>query len=323
MVAALAEALPVIQRTPEWIEARQQGIGASEAAAALGLSRWESPYSLWARKLGLVPPVESNLAMEIGAITEPLNAARYAERVGVPVQRRNRLMRSKAFPFLLASLDRRRPDGELVELKWTERGDGYGEPGTDQVPDEALCQGIQQMAVTGAPAVHFSVLFGGRRHEIYTVRRDLDAEATVIERLAAFWQHVVDRTEPPLDASDSTLATLRAIYPRDNGEVLEAGAELTEDLLTLRGVKAAAKALEAQEKALRIRIDAAFGAASEVVMPGIGRATYRAPKDSTVVAWQAIAEALDASQELIAEHTTTKPNSRRLDLRWDQEEKDV
>jgi predicted phage-related endonuclease len=45
---AAAEALPVIQRTPAWVAARREGIGASEAAAAVGLSRWQSPVSLWA-----------------------------------------------------------------------------------------------------------------------------------------------------------------------------------------------------------------------------------------------------------------------------------
>lgn len=112
-MAAIAEALPVVQRTPEWLEARGHGVGASEAAAALGLSRWESKYSLWARKCGLVPPPEPSVAMRVGTALEPMIASLYADQVGMPVRRVNRLLRSKAHPFLLASLDRRRADGRL------------------------------------------------------------------------------------------------------------------------------------------------------------------------------------------------------------------
>ena len=45
----------IVQRTTEWRDARLRGIGSSEAAAAVGYSRWESPARLWAIKLGLVP----------------------------------------------------------------------------------------------------------------------------------------------------------------------------------------------------------------------------------------------------------------------------
>jgi putative phage-type endonuclease len=33
-----------------WLEARQRGIGASDAAAVLGLSGYSSPYSVWYSK---------------------------------------------------------------------------------------------------------------------------------------------------------------------------------------------------------------------------------------------------------------------------------
>lgn len=344
MPRAVSEALPVVQRTPEWLEARQHGIGASEAAAALGLSRWDSPVALWARKLGLVPQPEPSIAMEIGAITEPLNAARYEAATGIPARRVNRLLRSRRFPFLLASLDRRRADGRLVELKWTERADGYGEPGTDEVPDEVLCQVVQQMAVTGADAADVSVLFGGRRHAIYTVTRDLRAEATVIDRLADFWQHVEHRIEPALDGSDATLETLRAIYPHDDGSTLEAGPDLVADLAAYRDAKAEAAELEKWTKELYARITAAIGSATTVIAPGVGTATFKAPKDSTVVDWPAIAVAYRGALERIwagmttaetwpddltrvvadplaieARHTTTKANSRRLTTTWQEE----
>ena len=49
----------------EWLKAREGGIGASEVAAVVGLSKWDSPYSLFLRKTGQVPPIEENDAMRL------------------------------------------------------------------------------------------------------------------------------------------------------------------------------------------------------------------------------------------------------------------
>src|SRR5690606_31410808 len=39
---------------PEWHELRREGVTASEIPVILGLSTWESPWSLWHRKRGLL-----------------------------------------------------------------------------------------------------------------------------------------------------------------------------------------------------------------------------------------------------------------------------
>ena len=36
----------------DWLQVRQQGIGSSDAAAAVGLSPYKSPLQLWAEKTG-------------------------------------------------------------------------------------------------------------------------------------------------------------------------------------------------------------------------------------------------------------------------------
>ena len=282
-MAATAEYLSVVQRTPEWIEARQNGIGASEAAAAAGMSKWESRYSLWARKCGLVPPPETSLAMEIGTLTEPLNAARYAEAVGMPVRRVNRLMRSKSRPFALASLDRRRADGRLVELKWSERAEGYGEPGTDEVPESVACQVTHQMFVAGAESADVSLLTGAREGvRVYTVRWDRDFAEALLDREADLWRHVEDRTEPELDGSDATLDALAAAYPREETpDLLPADGDTAAALAAYLDVSDAIAAHEGNRKALRAALEAAIGTAAGVEARGVGRVTWKATKDRT------------------------------------------
>ena len=50
----------------DWLEHRKKSIGGSDASAVAGLNPWTSPYSVWADKLGLLPPKEENEAMRLG-----------------------------------------------------------------------------------------------------------------------------------------------------------------------------------------------------------------------------------------------------------------
>lgn len=351
-MAAPYEALPVLQRTQGWLDARDDGVGASEAAAALGLSRWESRYSKWGQKLHLVPPPEPTLAMEIGTATEELNAARFEAETGFRTRKVRRLLRSKARPHLLASLDRDVVGEDAVlEEKWTERGEGYGEPGTDEVPDEVLCQVVQQMAVTGRSRAYVSVLFGGRRHGIYVVDRDQVAEEALLEGIDEFWGYVQRRIQPPVDGSDATLRALAAAYPRDSGEELEADEQARRLLAELRLQTDVRDTADGAIAELKAQLQSVMGPASALIAPGIGRVTWKAAKDSEVTDWKALAqvygrtvdtlaselrqhvpslalEGVDVStdeglalvhESLRAIYTTTKPGSRRFLPRWEEE----
>ena len=63
----------------EWLEARRHGITASEIAAVLGLSPYESPYSLYWRKLGELPAQDDTLAMALGRHLESFVAGQFAD----------------------------------------------------------------------------------------------------------------------------------------------------------------------------------------------------------------------------------------------------
>src|SRR5262245_52949583 len=60
-----------------WLEARRKGIGASEIAAVLGISPWESPFSLYWRKVNGWD-YEPSSEMEWGTRLEPVIAEKYA-----------------------------------------------------------------------------------------------------------------------------------------------------------------------------------------------------------------------------------------------------
>ena len=63
----------------EWLAFRRGSIGGSDAGAVIGLSKWETPYSVWADKLGMTAAKEDNEAMRIGRDLEDYVAKRFCE----------------------------------------------------------------------------------------------------------------------------------------------------------------------------------------------------------------------------------------------------
>ena len=55
-----------------WLEERRKSIGGSDAPSIIGLNPWQSPYTVWADKLGKLPPKEDNEAMRLGPLEELL-----------------------------------------------------------------------------------------------------------------------------------------------------------------------------------------------------------------------------------------------------------
>src|SRR5690242_18272977 len=63
---------------PEWLKLRRAGISASEIAAVVGLSPWQSPFSLyWTKVEGW--ETESNAEMSAGTRAEPVIADWFAD----------------------------------------------------------------------------------------------------------------------------------------------------------------------------------------------------------------------------------------------------
>ena len=69
-----------------WLRARHKGIGASDAPAILGQSRFDSPYSVWAKKTQPLLEVQQKTpVMRMGHRLEKEIAASYPlRRIGKP-----------------------------------------------------------------------------------------------------------------------------------------------------------------------------------------------------------------------------------------------
>ena len=96
----------------QWLEERRKGIGGSDAAKVMGLSRWGGPFSVYQDKVnGVKAPVDSE-AVHFGNVLEDVVAQEFSRREGVKVRRRNSMTFSEGYPFMMANIDR-----ELVGAK--------------------------------------------------------------------------------------------------------------------------------------------------------------------------------------------------------------
>jgi putative phage-type endonuclease len=206
----------------EWLEWRRQGVGASDIGALLGLSRYSSPYSLWAEKVGLLPATEESERQWIGREFEPVLAKLVEKRTGLFVSGEQMWCSHPNEPWMRATIDgllhedRAEANGVdpavdfavgLVEFKTD------GRFGWTEIPPNYQAQAQWQMAVTGLPQVVFGVLFAGFKFETFTIERDEADIAFMVERARSFWfDYVVPGAPPPTDGSDATLDALAAIY---------------------------------------------------------------------------------------------------------------
>jgi putative phage-type endonuclease len=214
-------------RSPDWHAARASGIGASEIAAVLGLSPWESRFSLWHRKAGTMPPVEETVVMRLGTVLEaPLAELFAAQHPELRIKRtgtwRSRLRSWQLCnPDRLAS-DRGGPTGRSffgsvpVEIKWAPYSDGWGPAGSDEIPVHYRCQVLWQLDVLGAPFGYLAALVGADYREYY-VEYDPEDCALLRDAGAAFVASLPQGDfpgEPPnIDESGHTFRALKRIHP--------------------------------------------------------------------------------------------------------------
>lgn len=235
-----------------WLAARKNGVGASESAAAIGVSPWETPVELWQRKTGRAADTSENEAMRWGTLLEPLILAEYARTTGRHVHSQQTFVRHPVYPWMFCTLDAFTAGGRLVEVKtasaWAR---GWGLEGTDEVPDHYRVQVHHQMAVTGATEADLVVLVGGQRLQIHPIERDPGLVTAVEDRVGEFWECV--RTDTPPTWGRLTAADLAAVFPRCEGEV-EAPFELYALLSDHARAEADAAASLADVERLKARI---------------------------------------------------------------------
>lgn len=199
--------------SPEWHAARADGVGGSEIAAVMGLSPYESRFSLWHRKQGMVGPVEESDAMYWGKQHEPTICNEFAKRHPEYRVEDSPTFASLERPEQIVNPDRLLygPGGELelLEAKTSRDDEGWGDEGSDTIPVWYWAQVQWYMDALGARRCHVAVLVGLSDYREYVIEYD-EADALAMRAAAAeFMRSVREGERPAIDGHSATYQVLR------------------------------------------------------------------------------------------------------------------
>jgi putative phage-type endonuclease len=206
--------LPECAGRAPWLVARRDGIGGSEVAALVGISEYDTSWSIFNKKTKTEPDVElTGAPIEWGHRLEDVVAQKIAEEIGMVSRFGGGLWANPEKPFLRVTPDRFATKARswkaeaLIECKtagdeteWesgTIRPGGHG-TGAAPLHYQAQCQ--WQMGIIGLKTAYLGCLVMGREREFYVVEIAFDPDwfAELAAEAERFWFENVLTGEPPM-----------------------------------------------------------------------------------------------------------------------------
>ena len=199
----------------EWLRYRKCGIGGSDVAAILGISKWNSAISLWLDKTNQTnEPIEENEAMQWGTIMEPIIRNHFAEVTGKTVVEVKAMLQHPEHPFMLADIDGLTEDDEgnpaILEIKTA--SEYKRSEWENDIPSYYQTQVQHYLCVTGVQKAYVAVLIGGNSFKVYEVDADAEIQAMLIAVEKDFWNRVQNMIRPEMDGSDAAKNLLDSLY---------------------------------------------------------------------------------------------------------------
>lgn len=297
----------------EWKNERRKGIGGSDVAAVLGLSKYRTPLDVYNEKRGLVSEKAITAPMKAGIMLEDTIAQWYMLETNKKVIRDNKIRIHPEYPYLYANLDRiiLPENGEgrgILEIKTSNYfAAKYWE---DEPPTEYVLQIQHYLDITGYKWGEFAVLVGGSDFRRYYIERDDELIHLKNLRIKDFWENHVMAGRPPEPINEEDINKL---YERTvEGKTVEAVPALIREIDRLRDVKAQIKTLEEEEETLQESVKLVLKDADTLLYKGEVLATWKQAKDS-----QKFDEKLFKAEhkDLYEKYLNTKPGSRRFLLK--------
>lgn len=206
----------VFNTREEWLAARKNYIGGSDASACVGLNPYKDNVQLWEEKMGLIEPEDISYREYVQYGTEAEMHIRALFALDYPQYcvdyTDNNMFRNSRYPFMHASLDGELTDQNgrkgILEIKTTNILQSMQwRKWDDQIPDNYFCQILHYLAVTEWEFVVLRAQLKsehGERLKIetrdYFVERE-EVEESIQELVEAeqrFWQHVQNGMRPDL-----------------------------------------------------------------------------------------------------------------------------
>lgn len=203
--------------TDEWLAERRASVGASEVAAVMGLSPFNTALDIYKSKSGIDKHFDPLLAF-VGHASEPIMHEWVEKFSGVPVKLEPAFMaRSVAFPFLHASFDRVSND-PFVTWQFKTASAWNGHKWDEGIPTDIRVQVQAEMLVAGTSRAAVVVWIGGREFRLFWESRDdRFINDHMIPALTEFWGNLEQGIAP----KPSTPGELAEAWP-DESAVMDA-----------------------------------------------------------------------------------------------------
>jgi putative phage-type endonuclease len=204
----------------DWHAARRSRINGSEIAAVMGISPYESAFSLWHRKAGSIGEIATDPVMYWGTQLEPVIRAEWNLRhPDLPV------VETGQWAHRDRDWQGGSPDGlgngRLWEAKTARYDEHWGDEGTDQIPVQYRAQTLWYLDVFGFEVCDLSVLIAGSDYREYRITYDADEVALMRSAARQFLDTLDARQPPPLDGHDATYEAVKEMHPDIDPETVE------------------------------------------------------------------------------------------------------
>lgn len=205
--------LPECAGRERWLAARQDGIGGSEVGALVGVSGYETPFSVWRTKKQGGKDLSGVAAVKWGHRFEDAVAEEVAEHIGLVSRFAGGLWADRERPHLRVTPDRfatRLRTWEaigVIECKTSGDGDEWesgsitaGGQGTGRAPLSYRAQVQWQLGVLGLRKGWLGCYISNQARDFYVVEIDFDPEwfGELVDEAERFWVVNILGDEPPM-----------------------------------------------------------------------------------------------------------------------------
>ena len=257
--------------TEEQRAERRKGIGGSEIAAVVGLSKWQSAQQVWEEKMGLLDPPEVNFNMERGLFLEDGIIKWLAHRTGLPMVPNSTTMFSDRHQLCYATpdghvLEKAEPQAAaiaVVEVKSPGLGTSadWADPLTmpDGIPLYYLPQVMWEMEANGLREHNAIVaaLIGGDIRK-FSIPFNDEMVMLLWGKAEEFWGYVERQEPPPHDHTEKSAEWVRNFFKQRQDNLVELSGQEELDMLKLatrfKNTEKSIKELEATKKDVRAQM---------------------------------------------------------------------
>lgn len=208
--------------TATQLAARAEGIGASEIGAIMGFDPFKNAWTVWAEKTGKLEPQPENDAMRWGNVLEPViidmarqEMNRRIVRATGTYKHANGIMFANVDAQIVEEGKQAARECEVVECKSSRINIGWGEPGSDQVPDRVALQVMAQMMCSDARMGYVARLSfekWGPQFGIYPITFNPDLAEQIEQACVEFWEKHVLADTPPENVDPDLESAKRIIH---------------------------------------------------------------------------------------------------------------